>query len=244
MKSFIHKNALISIGTDGLIGNRVINIEPCRVPAPLVEEGDVLWGGKGTDTEEMLRTLSHTNTDIAAIASELKHSVKRINESQVVWNILEDESLPANIRQSLFHLRSATAKIDKTMQDVSVIVEDIKKGRGSIGMLLRDSTFAFAVTEAIGKIKGIGAEADSLSSQISSVVGSIHQELNDGKGTAHLLLKDEVAAQRIVNTLQNIEQDTKSFNEIMEAIKHSFLFRGYFRKLEKQLSKQAEQKKY
>ena len=39
------------------------------------------------------------------------------------------------------------------------------------------------------------------------------------------------------NSIRNIEQGTKAFNENMEAIKHSFLFRGYFKKLDKQQSK-------
>ena len=42
-------------------------------------------------------------------------------------------------------------------------------------------------------------------------------------------MKDNLAA-----SMKNIEKATKAFNQNMEAIKHSFLFRGYFRRLEKQ----------
>jgi phospholipid/cholesterol/gamma-HCH transport system substrate-binding protein len=239
MKQFIHRNAQISIGTDGLIGNRVINIEPCKTPAPLVAEGDVFWGEKGADTEEMLRVLNNTNTDIATIAGEIKRSINRLNNSKALWGILEDETLPVNIRQSLSHVKSATASMDRSMQDLSVIMEDVKRGKGSIGKLVRDTAMAVAVTDAVGKIKSIGVAADSLSGQISSFVGSISREVNEGKGSVHALLKDEEMTKRLANTLQNIEQDTRSFNEVMEAIKHSFLFRGYFRKMEKQQKQKA-----
>jgi phospholipid/cholesterol/gamma-HCH transport system substrate-binding protein len=38
-------------------------------------------------------------------------------------------------------------------------------------------------------------------------------------------------------TLKNVEQGTARFNENMEAMKHNFLFRGYFRKQEKEKKK-------
>jgi phospholipid/cholesterol/gamma-HCH transport system substrate-binding protein len=34
-------------------------------------------------------------------------------------------------------------------------------------------------------------------------------------------------------SMKNIETGTKGFSDNMEALKHNFLFRGYFRKLEK-----------
>ena len=81
-----------------------------------------------------------------------------------------------------------------------------------------------------------------MSVQIGSLVTSVNQEVNNGKGTVHMLLKDEEMAKRLTRTIENIEQDTKSFNEIMEAVKHSFLFRGYFRKMEKKQNRKAEPK--
>lgn len=33
--------------------------------------------------------------------------------------------------------------------------------------------------------------------------------------------------------MEHIEKGTEGFNENMEALKHNFLFRGYFKKLEK-----------
>jgi len=39
--------------------------------------------------------------------------------------------------------------------------------------------------------------------------------------------------------LDNIHQGTEGFNQNMEAIKHSFLLRGYFNKLKKKYHKTA-----
>src|SRR6476620_6245056 len=81
LKPFIHKNAIASIGTDGLMGNKLVHIEAGKTSAPLVEENDILQGDSGVNTTEMLKVLDVTNRDIATIASELKGTVQRINNS-------------------------------------------------------------------------------------------------------------------------------------------------------------------
>jgi phospholipid/cholesterol/gamma-HCH transport system substrate-binding protein len=242
MKKFIHKNAQFSIGTDNLIGNRIINIESGKAPAPEVAEGDVIWGEKGTDPDEMLRVLNKTNYDIAAIASELKNTLKRINKSKVIWQLLEDETLPLQIRGSLTKVQKASTYMNDAMRDIALIVEDVKSGKGSVGKLVRDSALALSVTEAVDKLKSIGTAGDSLVGQINTFVSTVDKEVNNGKGTVNALLKNEAIAQRLDQSLKNIEQDTQTFNELLEALKHNILFRGYFRKMEKQKKTNQEAK--
>ena len=42
------------------------------------------------------------------------------------------------------------------------------------------------------------------------------------------------------STLKNINEGTDKFNQNMEALKHNFLTRGYFKKLEREEKKQAK----
>src|ERR1700761_6357472 len=57
MRPCIHKNALAAIGTEGLIGNKVVNILPVKSPAPPAEENDLLAAQRQVSTDDMLRTL-------------------------------------------------------------------------------------------------------------------------------------------------------------------------------------------
>jgi phospholipid/cholesterol/gamma-HCH transport system substrate-binding protein len=239
MKPFIRRNAAIRIGTDGLIGNRVVNIEPSKEPSPLVTEGEVLQGSGAPDTDEMLETLNQTTADVAAIALSLRNTMDRFNDSKVLWNLLEDPSLPATIKQSLARANAATMHLNKAMFDIALLIEDVKKGKGTVGKLMRDSTMFLAAEEAVEKIKNVGAVADSLSGQMGALVTSVSNDIHNGKGTVNALLKDEVMAQRLNNTIKNIEQDTESLSEVLEAVKQSFLFRGYFKKLERQKQNKA-----
>lgn len=130
------------------------------------------------------------------------------------------------------------------MIHLNSIVDDVKNGKGSIGELLKDTVMADDVREAIQKIRGIGSSADTLTARISMLIESVNNEINNGDGTVNALLKDKQLTQRLNNSLQNIEQGTQAFNENMEALKHNFLFRGYFKKLENQRKKEASAPRY
>jgi phospholipid/cholesterol/gamma-HCH transport system substrate-binding protein len=83
----------------------------------------------------------------------------------------------------------------------------------------------------------VGDNADSLANELNALTRSVKSDVNNGKGTIHALLKDSLLVQKLNNSLQHIEKGTEGFNQNMEALKSNFLFRGYFRKLEKKKNK-------
>jgi phospholipid/cholesterol/gamma-HCH transport system substrate-binding protein len=238
MKNVIRKNAVISIGTDGLVGNKLINIVPSKDPAPLADEGDVLPSKHIVTTEEMLTTLNKTNNDIAEIASNLKVTVAKINSSNALWSLLNDESISNDLRASIRKVRNSTENAALMMNDLHAVIADIKDGKGSLGELIRDSSFSRNLNEAVVKITKVGNEADSLANEINLLTSGIKNDINTGKGPANYLLKDSSMAIKINASLDNIQKGTEGFNQNMEALKHNFLFRGYFRKLEKKKEKE------
>jgi len=241
MKSIIRKNAIVSIGTDGLVGNKVVNIAASKQAAAIASDGDILASKKPIDTDEMLRTLYKTNNDIAVITDNLKTTVSRINSSSALWSVLNEKGLPQNLKLSAANIREATARASDMINDLHGIVADVKNGKGSVGTLLNDTAFAHNLNEAVVKIRMVGESADSLSRQLNGTIAGIQQDINKGKGAVNALLKDSLMAARINNSLENIQKGTEGFNQNMDAIKHSFLFRGYFRKLEKQKQKEARE---
>jgi phospholipid/cholesterol/gamma-HCH transport system substrate-binding protein len=237
MKKVIRRNAIVSIGSDGLMGNKVINISPVRQPAPLVAKGEVLESYKPVSTDDMLQTLSATNQDVALIAAQLKVAVQRINNSTALWTILNDETLPKNLRTSVSNVQLATARAALMANDLESIISGVKNGKGSVGAVLTDTAFAKNLNDAIIKIKGVGDRADELVVALNSVIADVQQDVSNGKGTVNALLKDSSMVTKISTSLDNIQKGTDAFSQNMEALKHNFLFRGYFRKQEKQKQK-------
>ncbi len=240
MRKVVRKNALAALGTDGLIGNRVVNIVPVKEPAPLIEPGDILMGQKEVSTDEMLRTLDQTNHNVLLISRGLMETIDKINKSTLLTALLNDESLSQNLRAALLNLRNATGQASATMQDLRAVVNDVREGEGSVGTLLRDTSFALELNRAVLKLQDVENQADRLAQNMDALVKEVdvtvkglQGDINQGQGPANLLMKDSLAAARLQSTLGNLEQGTARFSENMEALKHNFLFRRYFKKLEK-----------
>ena len=78
---------------------------------------------------------------------------------------------------------------------------------------------------------------------VSETMGQLEAmvaEINTKKSTFNYLTQDEALPKTIDSTMQQIKEASQKLNENMEALKHNFLFRGYFRKLERQAKRQEK----
>lgn len=230
MNSIIRKNALASIGTDGIVGNKIVNINPQNPPASYAVENDLLPTRLPIDTDELLRTLSKTNNNIAVISEGLKTTVSKINNSNALWNMLNDEAFNQELKMSARNINDATNNIKKSSSSIQQIVLKVQNGEGSLGKLIYDSTLVVSLDGAIYSIHQAGNQINQLSQEVRNDLATFNENLTTGKGTIPLLLHDSNMAIKVNQTLENIEKSADNFNQNMEAIKQSVFFRGYFRR--------------
>jgi len=83
--------------------------------------------------------------------------------------------------------------------------------------------------KTFSKIENFSVTLAHLSNDISSITNHV----NKGKGAAGAILMDEKFEKDLVETLESIKRASKGLEENMEALKHNFLFRRYYKKLTK-----------
>jgi len=242
IRSYIHKNAITSIGTEGLMGNKVVNITPGKGQSATAEEGDVLAAEKIASTDEMLQTLSKTNQNVAVISEAVKRAVLRVDSSALL-ELLNDRNIGASLKSSLVNIYKATANANKMTQGLNDLVRQMKNGKGTAGLLLSDTAFAGDLKQAMAKVRAAGDNANQMTVQMNDMVKEIRLQMLNGKGPLNTLLKDSVMAGNLARSMANIQKGTDNFNQDMEALKHNFLFSGYFKRLEKQRKKELEASK-
>ena len=85
-------------------------------------------------------------------------------------------------------------------------------------------------TDAImASLKVTAGNAEIISLQLAEIMTKI----NGGNGTLGRLIQDTAIAENLNQTIVNLKKSSKGLGENMEAAKHNFLFRGYFKKKEK-----------
>ncbi len=95
-------------------------------------------------------------------------------------------------------------------------------------------------TDAImASLKVTAGNAEIVSLQLAEIMTKI----NGGNGTLGRLIQDTAIAENLNQTIVNLKKSSKGLGENMEAVKHNFLFRGYFKKKEKVEEQKAEEKK-
>ena len=237
MSGFIRNNSLASIGTDGLIGNRVINITPMSGGKPFVKDGEMLPSRAEVSTEQMLQTLNRTNQTVSKIAEEVLATVKLVNSSSELASLLNDKSLSSNLRQSLQNLNETTRRSSILMNNALSTFKLASEGNGTIATLLTDTTLSMEIRQVVSQINTLESSADRLVKDLNVVITSVEKDINQGSGAVNALMRDSIMADRLRATIENAEKGTAAFAQDMEALKSNFLFRRYFKKQEKKAAK-------
>jgi len=230
-RPFVRRNTLAVIGTDGLVGNTIINLNPGAGLAPLAGPGDVLPTRQPIGMDAMLGTLDVSNQNLVAITHDLRRMTGRL-DSSALWQVLGDKSLPATVRQSLGNAQAATAQLRTATRDVAQLTAGVRRGRGPLGYLLTDKALAPQLGHAARQLAGT---SDTLAATLSG----LKRQLLHGAGPVPTLLADTALSGQLRQSARNVASSTKKLDESMTALQHNFLLRGYFKK---QAKKQAATK--
>lgn len=231
---YIKKNSVASIGTDGLMGNKLINIVSVPEPADQINDGDVLVTYKSVSTTDMLRTLSITNENIRVITEDLKTISAKLNSENSLWTFLSDTVLGFNLKQASVSIKLTGDRTAYIAGDLQKLVGDVKRGHGALGALLVDTSLSNQLRQSIVNIHFISKDLAVVSGDLSHITKSV----KDGKGAVGTLLMDTSFVHNMNKSIQNINTGTKGFSDNMEALKHSIFLRKYFKKQAAQKEKE------
>ncbi|MGO4917967.1 MlaD family protein [Maribacter spongiicola] len=234
MRQHIKKNAIASIGTNGLVGSMLINIIPGLGTSSLISPGDELLSSNKIGTQDMMSTLSITNENAALLTADLLKISKTLTNGQGTLGRLLNDTLMANdLHKTLVNLKNTSHKANSTITHLNDIVGQLNFKESVADILFNDTISGEKIKNVIQNLETTSSEIDEMSKNLNLIIS----EINHGQGAISYLAKDSLFVNQLEKSMENIEQGTERFNENMEALKHNFLTRGYFRKLEKQEKK-------
>ena len=231
----IKKNAVATIGSDGLVGSVIINIIPGKGEALPVQPGDVIKSNNRIRTDDMLSTLNVTNENAAQLTADLLKITNDINNGKgTIGVLLRDSAMANDLKATIHNLKITSEKTSKTMDNLNRQIAGLDHKDNVIGVL-KDTVVG-------NKIRHIVTNLDSSSQEITKVVANLNATISnakDGKGAINYLSNNPKLVKQIDSTMTNINQASQKLNENLEALKSNFLFRGYFKKQEKAKKKAA-----
>lgn len=234
--SYIKKDAVATVSSDGLVGNMIINILPGKGNQPSVEPGDEIRSFNRVRTEDMLNTLNITNENAAKLTSNLLKITTEIIEGKgTLGSLINDTVISRDLGETIRYLKLTTKGTSETMTKIDKIVASLDNKDNVIGVI-NDPAVA-------NKIKKMVTNLDQSTTELNKVITDLDAtilNIKEGKGAINYLANDPELVQKIDSTMTNINEASAKLNENMEALKHNFLFKGYFKKQEKEKEKAAK----
>jgi phospholipid/cholesterol/gamma-HCH transport system substrate-binding protein len=223
IQEFIKTDATAIIGSDGLMGDKVLTINPGSFSKARVKDGDRIRTEKAIDMDDIMASLK-TNVDNAGIiTAQLAAFTYKINNGDgILSKVIGDETLANSLQSTLANLQSTSLQFSK-------LSTTLNSGNGALG-LVSDEAFSNEIRKTVSNLQNT-----------SDQFALFTTKMNDGNGTLSRLVTDEKISNNIDSTMYNIQQATKKLDENMEAVQHNFLLKGFFKKKAKADAKKKEE---
>jgi len=229
----IKTDAVATISSDGLVGSMVVNIIPGN-SAKTVQEGSVIKSYSRIRTEDILKTLNVTNENAALLTSDLLKITNQIEHGKgSIGVLLNDTVMAADMKKTLHYLKNSSMETEETIKNLNQLLLSLDKENNLVGVIKDTATAS--------KIKNMIAELDKSAATMHQAVDNLNNvvtNVKEGKGAFNYLTQNQVSAQKIDSVINNVNKASQLLKEDLEAVRHNFLFRGYFKKLEKEKAKQ------
>jgi phospholipid/cholesterol/gamma-HCH transport system substrate-binding protein len=232
----VRQDSVATIETAGMVGSKFVNVKKGSAQSPEVPAGGTLHGQEPVDLGDLMRE----GSGLVKTAEDTMNDI-RGKADQAIGNITKlagnANGMVVSVRGNVKKITSNTAHLTG---NANVIAAGIREGHGAAGKLLTDPTVASNVAATISQAKQTAQKVNAMMSNVrqqdlpaahktlqntQQMTGRLNQAvgtfLASGKKNENtaVALRDTVHGAK--RTMQNLADDT-------EAIKHNFLFRGFF----------------
>ena len=223
----IRSDSVVTVDTEGVVGDTFLTIHTGSSSAPIAQVNSLLQSKAPVTISDLL-------ANGAGVMSDADATLKQIGGK----------------------LNVALDGANKAIGNANDVLVGLKEGRGPAGMLLRDEKVANQIRETLSTVQSTtsnlkqasfavnGMLADiqqrqfpqkiddtmtqihSASTQANATIDQVHQSLTQALGPDAYGV---TAGQNISQALGNVNVATGNMAEDMEALKHNFIFRGFFK---------------
>lgn len=117
IQKFIKADCQATIGSEGLIGDRVLIITQGSSGAETASDGQTLSSIEPVETDEIIASLYLTAQNAEIISSELAEIMVSINGGEgTLGRLIQDTTIAENINRTIINLRSSSKGLDQNME--------------------------------------------------------------------------------------------------------------------------------
>ena len=230
---FIKKDATAFIGSDGLVGSKIVVIRP-GTNSGVIQDTDTIGALSPADTQDLLNIAKDVGDNTRSLTTDLKLLAKRVSDGQgIIGELLKDGDFARDLRATAEQIRTTTSKTAQASEELHAMLYKLNHGDGLVNRLATDTTLSYTFDQTLANVRELSANSAEMSKGLKELIG----KMNNGNNAIGVLLSDSLFANRLKGSIENAQSATAKLDENMEALQHNFLLRGYFRKKERNEAK-------
>lgn len=207
----IHKDAIFSIKQAGFLGDRFLSVVPTANKLPLLQDNDEVQCEEPFDLAEVARSTSGLVKRVDQTVQQLNTVVQRIDRT-----LLTTETL-TNLAVTFANFRQVSQKVLSTLDNVDQFVHtNLPSLNGSVSnfnrfsLQLNDVTKELQETLATNRVQFTAAVQNM--EVATGHISDLLSEVNQGKGLAGNLLKNEQLSTDVSMMASNLAVLTGNIN--------------------------------
>ena len=117
VRKFIKQDAIAGIGSDGLVGDRVVIISPGTMNRQPVRDNEILVSKAPVETEQIMAGLKTSADNAALITQQLSEVAYKVNHGHgIIARLLGDSSMGNNLHATMVNLKNGSAGLNENME--------------------------------------------------------------------------------------------------------------------------------
>jgi len=119
VKQFIKSDSEVAVGSEGLIGDRLLVISQGSSEAPLAREGEQLESVEPIETDAIMQSISVTASNAEIITQQLAEIMSKINSGTgTLGRLIQDTTIARNLDQTIVNLKKSSKGLNENMEAV------------------------------------------------------------------------------------------------------------------------------
>jgi phospholipid/cholesterol/gamma-HCH transport system substrate-binding protein len=116
VRQFIKSDCEVAMGSEGLIGDRLLIITQGSLDAPLVKDGQQLVSKEPVEMDAIMASLQVTAVNATIISGQLAEIMTHINSGNgTLGRLIKDSTIAENLNQTVSNLKKSSSGLNENM---------------------------------------------------------------------------------------------------------------------------------
>ena len=147
VQKFIKSDATVGIGSDGLMGDKVLTINPGTFTKSPVKDNDVVLSRKAIEMEDVMSSVKTSVDNAGIITAQLaQFSYKMNNGNGALSKLMTDQEFSQNIKNTLEHLQTSSGEFAK-------FTAKMNNGKGALSKMVSDEKFGKTLDSTMANLQ-------------------------------------------------------------------------------------------